>query len=62
MGNDLGVALLYGTTSRLSGDNPALLHTAAAALLVAALLGGLLIKGPARSVAPAETWAAPTRS
>ncbi|MEU0097959.1 MFS transporter [Streptomyces sp. NPDC006267] len=62
MGNELGVALLYGTTSRLSGDNPALLHTAAAALLVAALLAGLLIKGPARSVAPAETGAAPARS
>ncbi len=62
VGSELGIALLYGATaaSHLAGDHPVLVYGAAGALAVAALLGGLLIKGPARSGTPAEPWAAPT--
>ncbi|EWS93501.1 MFS transporter [Streptomyces sp. SID5466] len=63
VGSELGIALLYGASvTHLAGDNPAIIYGSAGALLGAALLGGLLIKGPARSGAPAEPWSAPTRA
>ncbi|WNF31322.1 MFS transporter [Streptomyces sp. C11-1] len=60
LGGELAFALLGGTLFQLSSVDPVLVYGAAGVLAVAALLGGLLIKGPARTVAPAEPWSAPT--
>ncbi|MFE2296064.1 MFS transporter [Streptomyces sp. NPDC059452] len=62
MGGELAFALLGGGILHLSDDNPSIFYAAAGVLAVAALLGGVLIKGPARTVAPAEPWSAPTLS
>lgn len=62
MGGELAFALLGGVTFHLSGDDPVLLHGSAGVLAFAALLGGLLIKGPARTGASAEPRPAPARS
>ncbi|MFG3406855.1 bifunctional serine/threonine protein kinase/MFS transporter [Streptomyces sp. NPDC048142] len=60
MGGELAFALLGGGMLQLSFNNPALFYGSAGVLAVAALLGGLLVKGPARTAAPAEPWSAPT--
>lgn len=60
LGDSIGAALVGGTAGMhpLHGDNPVALYVSAAALLIAALVGWLMIKGPARTVVPAGPWAA----
>ncbi|MDG4858597.1 MFS transporter [Streptomyces sp. T-3] len=61
LGASLGVALFGGANAMTHLDSdPVLLYQSAGGLLVAALLGGLLVKSPATGTAPAQPWAAPT--
>ncbi|MEV0092538.1 bifunctional serine/threonine protein kinase/MFS transporter [Streptomyces sp. NPDC050738] len=62
LGDSAGAVLFGGMVGMHAegSQDPHFLYVSAAALAIAALIGGLMIKGPTRSALPAEPWSAPT--